>query len=135
LKGEYSINQIEYCRNFIFQRHFPIHKIFEQSCEMGLFRLAADKVAKIFGVRVTKRLNSKLHSVFEKLDHGHHVMRIYCKKMVGRMYEKFSTFLRVEVGVNRMIDLGLNKGWRTGSAYARNSLPLRIASPVLKRNP
>jgi hypothetical protein len=37
-------------------------------------------------------------------------MRIYCKKMVGRMYEKFSTFLRVEVCVNRMIDLGLNKG-------------------------
>ena len=29
---------------------------------------------------------------------------------VGRMYEKFSTFLRVEVCVNRMKDLGLNKG-------------------------
>src|SRR5438477_2811361 len=56
LRRDYSINQIEYCRNFIFKRHFPIHKIFEHSCEMGLFRLAADKVAYIFGVRVTKRL-------------------------------------------------------------------------------
>lgn len=37
-------------------------------------------------------------------------MRIYCKNLVGRMYEKFSTFLRVEVCVNRMKDLGLNKG-------------------------
>jgi hypothetical protein len=37
-------------------------------------------------------------------------MRIYCKSLVGRMYEKFSTFLRVEVCVNRMKDLGLNKG-------------------------
>ena len=106
----YSIAQIEYCRNFIFKRHFPIHKIFEQSCEMGLFRLSADKVAYIFGVRVSKWLKGKLHSVLEKLDHGHHVMRIYCKKLVGRMYEKFSTFLRVEVCVNRMKDLGLNKG-------------------------
>jgi hypothetical protein len=106
----YSINQIEYCRNFIFKRHFPIHKIFEHSCEMGLLRLAADKVAYIFGVRVTKRLRGKLHSVLEKLDHGHHVLRIYCKNLVGRMYEKFSTFLRVEVCVNRMKDLGLNKG-------------------------
>jgi len=53
LRRAYSINQIEYCRNFIFKRHFPIHKIFEHSCEMGLFRLAADKVAYIFGVRVT----------------------------------------------------------------------------------
>jgi hypothetical protein len=110
LNRKYSINQIEYCRNFIFKRNFPIHKIFERSCEMGLFRLAADKVAHIFGVRVTRRLRGKLHSVLEKLDRGHHVMRIYCKNLVGRMYEKFSTLLRVEVCVNRMKDLGLNKG-------------------------
>jgi hypothetical protein len=110
LRRDYSINQIEYCRNFIFKRHFPIHKIFERSCEIGLFRLTADKVAHIFGVRVTKRLRGKLHSVLEKLDHGHHVMRVYCKKLVARMYEKFSTFLRVEVCVNRLKDLGLNKG-------------------------
>ena len=31
----YAIAQIEYCRNFIFKRHFPIHKIFERSCELG----------------------------------------------------------------------------------------------------
>jgi hypothetical protein len=110
LRRAYSINQIEYCRNFIFKRHFPIHKIFEHSCEMGLFRLAADKVAYIFGVRATKRLRGKLHSALEKLDHEHHVLRVYCKNLVGRMYEKFSTFLRVEVCVNRMKDLGLNKG-------------------------
>src|SRR5580693_3191051 len=83
LKREYSINQIEYCRNFIFQRHFPIHRIFEHSCEMGPFRLTADKVAHIFGVRVTKRLRGKLHSVLEKLDHGHHVLRVYCNDLVG----------------------------------------------------
>ena len=110
LGREYSINQIEYCRNFIFKRNFPIHRIFERSCEMGLFRLSADKVAHIFGVRITKRLRGKLYSVLEKLDHGHHVMRVYCKNLVGRMYEKFSTFLRVEVCVNRVKDLGLNKG-------------------------
>jgi len=110
LGRQYSINQIEYCRNFIFKRNFPIHKIFEHSCEMGLFRLTADKVAHIFGVRISKRLRGKLYSLLEKLDHGHHVLRVYCKNLVGRMYEKFSTFLRVEVCVNRMKDLGLNKG-------------------------
>ncbi|MEI9976232.1 MAG: hypothetical protein WDO73_31815 [Ignavibacteriota bacterium] len=65
LRRDYSINQIEYCRNFVFKRHFPIHKIFEHSGEMGLFRLTADKVAYIFGVRVSKRLRGKLHSVLE----------------------------------------------------------------------
>ena len=39
--------------------------------------------------------------MLEKLDHGHHVMRIYCNHLVGRMYEKFSTFLRVEVCIMR----------------------------------
>jgi len=91
---------------------------------MGLFRLAADKVAYIFGVRLTKRLRGKLYSVLEKLDHGHHVLRIYCKNLVGRMYEKFSTFLRVEVCVNRMKDLGLNKGLENLACLRlRNSSP------------
>src|SRR4051812_37261014 len=48
--------------------------------------------------------------MLEKLDHGHHVLRIYCKSLVARMYEKFGTFLRVEVCVNRLKDVGLNKG-------------------------
>jgi hypothetical protein len=61
----------------------PSTRFLEHSCEMGLFRLTADKVARIFGVRVTKRLRGKLHSVLEKLDHGHHVLRIYCKNPVG----------------------------------------------------
>jgi hypothetical protein len=124
LRRDYSINQIEYCRNFIFKRHFPIHKIFEHSCEMGLFRLAADKVAYIFGVRVSKRLRGKLHSVLERLDHGHHVLRIYCKNLVGRMYEKFSTFLRVEVCVNRMKDLGLNKGLENLERLRQTLVPI-----------
>ena len=110
LRREYSLNQVEYCRNFLFRRNFPIHKIFERSCELGLFRLTADKIALIFGVRKHKRMRGKLHSTLEKLDHGHHVLRIYCKSLVARMYEKFATFLRLEICVNRLRDLGLKKG-------------------------
>ena len=110
LRREYSLNQVEYCRNFLFRRYFPIHKIFERSCELGLFRLTADKIAQIFGVRKHKRMRGKRHSMLEKLDHGHHVLRIYCKSLVARMYEKFATFLRLEICVNRLKDLGLNKG-------------------------
>ena len=110
LQRDYSLNQVEYCRNFIFRRNFPIHKIFERSCELGLFRLTADKITQIFGVRKHKRIRGKLHSMLEKLDHGHHVLRIYCKSLVARMYEKFATFLRLEICVNRLKDLGLNKG-------------------------
>src|SRR5208282_3411784 len=89
---------------------FPIHKIFERSCELGVFRLTADKITQIFGVRKHRRIRGKLHSLLEKLDHGHHVLRVYCQSSVARLYEKFATFLRLEICVNRMKDLGLNKG-------------------------
>ncbi len=49
-------------------------------------------------------------------------LRIYCKNLVGRLYEKFSTFLRVEVCVNRMKDLGLNNGVEN---LARPGVPRR----------
>jgi hypothetical protein len=110
LPRQYSLNQVEYCRNFIFRRNFPIHKLFERSAELGVFCLTADKIAQIFGVRKHKRLRGKLHSMLEKLDHGHPVLRVYCKSLVARLYEKFSTFLRLEICVNRLKDLGLNKG-------------------------
>jgi hypothetical protein len=110
LRRHYSLNQVEYCRNFIFRRNFPIHKLFQRSAELGVFCLTADKIAQIFGVRKHKRLRGKLHSMLEKLDHGHHVLRLYCKSLVARLYEKFSTFLRLEICVNRLRDLGLNKG-------------------------
>ena len=110
LRRAYSLNQVEYCRNFVFRRHFPIHTIFERSCELGVFRLTADVITQIFGVRKHKRLRGKLHTMLEKLDHGHHVLRLYRKSLVARTYEKSGTFLRVEVCVNRLKDLGLNKG-------------------------
>jgi hypothetical protein len=110
LRRDYSLNQIEFARNFVFRRHFPIHKIFERSCELGVFRLTADQITQIFGVRKHKRLRGKFHSMLEKIDHGHHVLRVYCKSLVARLYEKYSTFLRLEICVNRMKDLGLNKG-------------------------
>lgn len=94
----------------ILARYIPIHEIFERSCEMGLFRLTADTVARIFGVRVHRRLRGKLSCVLDKFDHRHRVMRVYGKSLVARLYEKFSTFLRVEICVNRLKDLGLNKG-------------------------
>jgi hypothetical protein len=72
-------------------------------------------------VRKHKRLRGKLHSMLEKLDHGHHVLRIYCKSLVARLYEKFSTFLRLEICVNRLKDLGLNKGLENLDAL-RNKL-------------
>lgn len=110
LRRFYAISQIEYCRNFIFKRHFPIHKIFERSCELGLWRLNADKISEIFGLRITKKLHGKLQTTLEKLDHGHHIFRAYCKNAFVKQYEKFAIFLRNEICSNNLADFGLKKG-------------------------
>ena len=106
----YAIAQIEYCRNFIFKRHFPIHKIFERSCEIGLWRMTAHRISQIFGVRLTKKLRGKLAAVIEQIDHGHHVFRVNFKNALLRQYEKFSRFLRNELLSNNLNDFGLRKG-------------------------
>ncbi|HVI77706.1 MAG TPA: hypothetical protein VM715_05995 [Candidatus Acidoferrum sp.] len=106
----YAIAQIEYCRNFIFKRNFPIHKLFERSCELGLWRLTADKIATIFGKRLNRRMRGKLATVIDQIEHGHHVFRAYFKSAVLRQYEKFSTFLRNELCSNNLNDFGLRKG-------------------------
>src|SRR5256886_17154346 len=88
----YSIQQIEYCRNFIFKRHFPIHKIFERSCEMGLWRLTAHRISEIFRVRLNKRLRGKLATVTEQIEHGDHVFRAYWRYSFLTQSEQFSRF-------------------------------------------
>src|SRR5271157_3485125 len=106
----YAISQIEYCRNFIFRRHFPIDKLFERSCELGLWRLSADKIATIFGKRVSRRMHGKLATVIDQIEHGHHVFRAYFKSGFLKQYEKFLTFLRNELVSNNLTDFGLRKG-------------------------
>jgi hypothetical protein len=110
LSRYYSLQQLEYCRNLIFRRNFPIHKLFERSCDLGLLRLSADRISQVFGWRVHKRLRGKLSSMLERTEHGHHVLRAYAKSAVMRMYEKFSTFLRLEALSNNLYDFGLNRG-------------------------
>ena len=82
----YAVNQIEYCRNFIFKRHFPIHRIFERSCEIGLWRMTAHKISEIFGSRVTKKTKGKLHTTLEQIEHGHHIFRAYFKHGFVKQY-------------------------------------------------
>src|SRR3982075_3719022 len=108
----YAISQIEYCRNFIFKRHFPIHKLFERSCELGLWRLGADKIAAIFGRRLNlnRHMRGKLATVIDQIEHGHHAFRAYFKSAFLKQYEKFATFLRNELCSNNLNDFGLKKG-------------------------
>src|SRR4029077_17433560 len=105
-----AIAQIEYCRNFIFKRHFPIHKLFNRSCELGLWRLTGDKIAAIFGTRVNRRVRGKLPPILARGEDGPHVFRAYFKHAFLKQYEKFATYLRNELVSNNLADFHLRKG-------------------------
>ena len=70
LRRDYSLNPVECGRHFIFRPPFPLPKIFQPCCELGVFCLTADKIAPIFGVRKHQRRRGKLHRLLEKLEHG-----------------------------------------------------------------
>jgi hypothetical protein len=115
----YALAQIEYCRNFLFKRNFPIRKIFERSCEIGLWRMTGQKIAEVFGLRLSKRSRGKLHTVLERIEYGHYVFRAYCKNAILKQYEKFALFLRNELCSNNLRDFGLKKGLEHLNAVRR----------------
>ena len=139
----YAISQVEYCRNFIFKRHFPIHKLFERGCELGLWRLGADKIAAIFGTRLNRRMRGKLATVIDQIEHGHHAFRAYFKSAFLKQYEKLALrlhdcptrFVKLRSGKNLNRSRGRRgEGWdclkitgfRNGGAIGR---PLRFPPP------
>ena len=75
-----------------------------------MWRLTANRISEIFGVRLTKRLPGKLATVLDQIEHGHHVFRAYWKNAFLKQYEKFARFLRNELCSNNLRDFGLKKG-------------------------
>jgi hypothetical protein len=106
----YAIAQIEYCRNLIFKRHFPIHKLFERSCETRPVATDGRQIAHIFGMRVHRRMQGKLATIVDRIEHGHHVFRAYFKHAFLKQHEKFSSFLRNELASNNLADFRFKKG-------------------------
>lgn len=113
LRRSWAIQQVEYCWNVVFKRHWPIRHIFERCCELSLYSVSADRIGQIFGHRTTRHLKGKLQTVLERIDHGRHVFRAYWKNSFLKQYEKWRTFLRFEVVSNHLPDLGLKKGLQT----------------------
>jgi len=129
----YAITQIEYCRNFIFKRHFPIHKLFDRSCELGLWRLTADNIAEIFGTRVHRRINGKLATIIDRIEHGHHVFRAYFKHAFLKQDEKFSFCAMSWSPTISPISVS-RRDWTISRPCASASRPSPLASPATRHS-
>ena len=110
LERSYYLHQVEYCHNFIFKRNHPIRKLFERSCELGLWSVTGDKICRMFARSHRDRINGKLQTILEGVEHGQHVFRAYWKHAWLKQYEKYFTYLRNELTSNNLRDLGVHKG-------------------------
>jgi len=109
LRRYYFISQVEHAQNIIFKRNHPIHSIFERTCDLGLAGITTQRIANIFGWRITKRTKGKRQVVLDQMDHGHHVLRAYSKNAFVKQYEKDNTFLRIETCSNNLKDFRQKK--------------------------
>jgi len=110
LERSYYVHQVEYCQNFVFRRNHPIRRIFERSCELGLWRIHGERIWRFFGRGHRDRINGKLQTIMEQVEHGRHVFRAYWKHAWVKQYEKYATYLRHEITSNNLKDFKLKKG-------------------------
>jgi hypothetical protein len=140
LNRSYSIAQIEYCKNIIFNRHFPLTRLFQTTCQHGLLLLQATSISRLFGRRITRRFKGKLQHILEKSQQGYFVLRSYFKNGMVKQYVKHSNYLRTEVTSNNLYDLKIKKSIsnlpvvrETFSAIAENYLQHQTA--VMRATP
>ena len=110
LERSYYVHQVEYCQNFVFKRGHPIRKIFERSCELGLWSMTGERIWRAFGRGHRDRIKGKLQTIMERIEHGQHVFRAYWKHALrSNNTRKYATYLRNEVTSNNLRDW-LRKG-------------------------
>jgi len=108
---------------------FPSTKLFERSCELGLWRLTADKITEIFGTRLNRRMRGKLATVIDRIEHGHHVFRAYFKNAFLKQYEKFATLPAQRTGLHTTSPTSvLRRDWTISMPFASASKPSPPAS-------
>jgi len=103
---EYFIDQIEYCRNFIFKSHSYLSELFKRSCELSLQLISTDNVRQIFASKakeedISKRLN--------RIEEGYYVFKAWFKRCSIKQYRKYSNFLRYELTCNHLPDMKVKK--------------------------
>ena len=102
----YFIDQIEYCRNFIFKSHFFLPQLFRRSCELSMMLISNDRIKEIFNAPAK---SEKIKKSLDRLEEGYHVFKAIFKRSFVKQYRKFSNFLRFELTCNHLPDLKMKK--------------------------
>ena len=100
LRYQWSVAQIEFARDVIFQRRARLRALFQRAVEIGVALGGATQTRHIFGRHINRRYRGKLETVLERRDEGFPVLRSYYKSSYVKQYEKGNLLLRTETCLN-----------------------------------
>ena len=106
MRYDYFIDQIEYCRNFIFKSHSYLGELFKRSCELSLQLISTDSIRQIFS---SKGKDEDISKKLNRIEEGYYVFKAFFKRCAVKQYRKFSNFLRYELTCNHLPDMKLKK--------------------------
>jgi hypothetical protein len=104
------VSQVEYCTNLIFHRRAVLDRLHERLLDLNRSIGHLDKIALIFGRRITKHTDAGLKTQVLDHDLGQAVIRSEYKSSSIKQYARDNLVLRTETTSYHTPDLGVNKG-------------------------
>lgn len=102
--------QVEYCHNLIFRRRAAIDRLVnERLLDHNRMIGQPDKIAIIYGRKITKTHSGRLQTVIEDLKLGNPVIRSHYKHGFIKLYVRDERMVRVEAASNNVYDYGVGK--------------------------
>jgi hypothetical protein len=103
------VSQVEYCNNLIFDRRAALDRLSERLLDLNRTIGAPDKIAILFGRRVTKRTDAGLKTQITDHGLGQPVIRSDYKSSSIKQYVRDHLILRNEATSYHTPDLGIGK--------------------------
>jgi hypothetical protein len=105
----YSINQIEYSHNIIFNEDAALEHLFERLTDQNRRIGRPDTISMIFDKRITCRYNGKLQTTIDTRNNPVPVIKSWYKKAFIKQYAKSGRVLRSEFCINDTYDINIGR--------------------------
>jgi hypothetical protein len=103
-------SQVELCDNLIFSRRAALDRMCERLLDANRTIGQPNTLTIIFGRKITKHYNGKLHTVIEDMDLPSPVIRSHYGNGFAKQYVRDRANLRTEPATNNVYDYGVLKG-------------------------
>lgn len=109
----YSVYQLEYSRNLLFQSGYRLEQVFQGVIDRTRAKVNIKTVRTIFGphrrLRTLSHPEPRLECVVERPEYDLTIFKIHCGRLTLKMYSKGERVLRIEAIAHNIVDLRCGK--------------------------